>query len=290
MNIMHVEVEKEAGFCPGVVRAVDIAERELANSTSPLYCLGDIVHNPVEVARLENMGMRFINRNEYLELNNARVLLRAHGEPPETYRIAEKNKLSLIDATCRIVTNLQKKVENAFDEIMSREGQIVIFGKKNHPEIIGLNGQIGNKALIVTTEKELEKLDFSKPIRLFSQTTMSPEIYEGIVEFCSREALKNNTDFEYQPTVCSWMMKRVNSLRKFSGSFDILVFVAGKESSNGKYLFEIVKGVNPDSRKISGKDELDENWFRDTKSVGVTGATSTPVWQLNEIAEIIKSF
>lgn len=286
MKNTGIEIENNAGFCPGVRKAVEIAEKEL-QVEKELYCLGDIVHNPEEVKRLNSLGLRVINREEFKKLKGVKVLIRSHGEPPETYKIAQSNKLKLVDSTCKVVGNLQKKVKLAWENISKKGGKIVIFGKTAHPETIGLNGQINNEALIIQDVNETQYINFEKPVRLFSQTTMSPSVYHEIIEECSRFAMKHNTDFDYQPSVCGWMVRRVDHLKSFARRQDTLIFVAGEKSSNGAFLFGVIRKVNPRAHKISSIDQLKKDWLYAEK-IGISGATSTPGWQLEEVAQKIE--
>jgi 4-hydroxy-3-methylbut-2-en-1-yl diphosphate reductase len=289
MKGIQVEIEKAAGFCPGVVKAVGLAEKELQNALK-LFCLGEMVHNPSEVKRLANLGLKVLSKADFSDLKNETVLLRAHGEAPETYTLAKKNNLTLIDATCKIVENLQKKVKVAAKEIEDRQGQIVIFGKKDHPETIGLLGQVDGRAIVITSLEDVGLVDFKKPIRLFAQTTMNPDVYLQIIGSMKSRSIGLGSDFQFQSSVCGWMTKRVQSLKAFAQGKDLLVFVAGKNSSNGKFLFEEAKNANPRSYKISNVAEIRASWFSDGMSIGISGATSTPLWQLKEIAEKIKEF
>ncbi len=285
---LKIDVEDKAGFCPGVIRAIELAEKELEKRNA-LYCLGDIVHNPAEVDRLKGLGLKVIKAEEFKQLRNTSVLLRSHGEPPGTYEIAQRNNIELIDATCNIVGNLQKKVRAAWRALQKTNGQLVIFGKEGHPEIVGLKGVTDDHAKIVSGINDLIKIDFNRPLRLFSQTTMDPGDYHAIVEECSRMALKHKTDFDYQASTCGWMSSRVKNIRLFSLQYDMIIFVAGKESSNGKYLFEEVKRSNSIAHKISHVKELDKTWFTKEQTIGISGATSTPRWQLKDVKEKIAS-
>ncbi|MCF8228292.1 MAG: 4-hydroxy-3-methylbut-2-enyl diphosphate reductase [Bacteroidales bacterium] len=289
MQKIRIEIENKAGFCPGVVKAIDLAEKELSHRDH-LYCLGDIVHNPAEVERLSKMGLIVIDRDEFRRMQNEAVLLRAHGEPPETYEIAKTNKLELVDATCRIVGNLQKKIGSAYESMRRQQGQVVIFGKKDHPETIGLRGVADNQAVVISGVSDISEIDFDRPIRLFSQTTMNPGEYQKIVEACSKEAIRHDTDFDYQASVCGWMSSRAENLRMFSRRQELIIFVAGENSSNGKYLFAKVKESNPRAYKISGVSQLRQNWFRAVSSIGISGATSTPLWQMRKVKEEINKF
>jgi len=275
---MLVEIDKNSGFCFGVVYAIEMAEDFLEENGS-LYCLGDIVHNDKEVRRLQAKGLEIIDHEQLEELKDATVLIRAHGEPPSTYRIAMENNLELVDASCPVVLKLQNRVRNAFDE----ERQIVILGKKGHAEVNGLIGQTQENAVVITCEEDVEKLNFDKPISLFSQTTKSTQLLYRIKERFEEK----NVDFKFNDTICRQVSNREPELRKFSERHDVIVFVSGKKSSNGKALYGTCKSINPNSYFISGKEELNPTWFIGAESVGICGATSTPMWLLEEVAGAI---
>jgi 4-hydroxy-3-methylbut-2-enyl diphosphate reductase len=275
---MLVEIDKNSGFCFGVVYAIEMAE-DVLDENGGLYCLGDIVHNDKEVHRLQAKGLQIITHEDLKELKDATVLIRAHGEPPETYRIAMENNLELVDASCPVVLKLQNRVRNAYDE----ERQIVILGKKGHAEVNGLIGQTQQDAVVITCEEDIEKLNFDKPISLFSQTTKSTKLLYRIKERFEAKGV----DFKFNDTICRQVSNREPELRKFSDRHDVIIFVSGKKSSNGKALFGTCKDVNPNSYFISGKEELDQNWLKDAKSVGICGATSTPMWLMEEVAGAI---
>ncbi|MEA3505062.1 MAG: 4-hydroxy-3-methylbut-2-enyl diphosphate reductase [Bacteroidota bacterium] len=286
---MKVTVHNNSGFCFGVVEAIKTAEQKLDNGEE-LYCLGDIVHNEAEINRLSDAGLKIINHNDLKNLSGKKVLVRAHGEPPSTYQDIEKNNVTLVDATCPIVLKLQQKIKKASEEFSSLEGQIVIYGKKGHPEVVGLNGQIGNKAIVITSEKDLDLIDFNKPVRLYSQTTMSAEIFEILAEkiFSKMQQVSKNPDFEKNNTVCGQMKRRTPDLRLFAVQYDIILFVSGKKSSNGRYLYGIVKEQNDNTFFISNKDEIQKQWFVNVDSVGICGATSTPQWLMDEVADSVR--
>lgn len=275
---MLVEIDKNSGFCFGVVYAIEMAE-DVLDENGSLYCLGDIVHNDKEVHRLQAKGLQIINHDDLKELKDATVLIRAHGEPPETYRIAMENNLELVDASCPVVLKLQNRVRNAYDE----ERQIVILGKKGHAEVNGLIGQTQQDAVVITCEEDVEKLNFDKPISLFSQTTKSTKLLYRIKERFEAKGV----DFKFNDTICRQVSNREPELRKFSDRHDVIIFVSGKKSSNGKALFGTCKDVNPNSYFISGKEELDQSWFKGAESVGICGATSTPMWLMEEVAGAI---
>jgi 4-hydroxy-3-methylbut-2-enyl diphosphate reductase len=280
---MIIEIDEQSGFCNGVVRAIQKAEQELVNSGS-LYCLGDIVHNSQEVERLRKIGLQAIDNKQFRELQDVKVLLRAHGEPPETYRIAEKNGVTIIDASCRVVLALQQKIKSAHENFP--EAQIVIFGKNAHAEVLGLEGQIDYTAIIVENEDDLERIDFSRQIFLFSQTTMSLEGFEKIVNEIKKR-LQNGVDFRYYDTICRQVSNRISDIRKFAQKFDRVIFVGGKKSSNGKVLFEVCRSVNPNTLFVSSADDIDLEQIKRAKSIGICGATSTPVWLMEKIKKRI---
>ncbi len=288
--MMQVIVDRYAGLCPGVVRAVTIAGKYLQTGEQ-LYCLGEIVHNEMEVERLEKLGMRTITYDEFRELKNTRVLLRSHGEPPKTYKIAKKNNITLIDATCGIVMKLQKKVRKAGEKGKKDNGQVVIYGKSEHPEVVSLKGQTGNDALVIEQEKDLEQIDYSKPVRLFSQTTMQTEKFLQVEQAIAREMKDHqNDELESTNSICKQVSKRVPRLKEFAAEHDVILFISGKNSSNGKFLYSISKSVNENTYFVSGKSELQANWFKDVDTVGVTGATSTPDWLLEQVAGELKRY
>ena len=281
-----VEIDVGSGFCFGVVTAINKAEEELTNGGT-LYCLGDIVHNSREVERLKSMGLITINHEEFNHLHNAKVLLRAHGEPPETYAIARQN-IEIIDATCPVVLRLQKKIKQ--EDVQEEEGdkQIVIYGKNGHAEVLGLVGQTIGKAIVIEKLEEAKKLDFSKSIRLYSQTTKSLDEFQDIVEYI-KEHISPEVTFEYYDTICRQVANRIPNIRKFAASHDLVFFVSGKKSSNGKMLFSECKKINSNSHLIDSAEEIDNSLLIGANSIGICGATSTPKWLMEEISETIKS-
>lgn len=288
---MKITIDPYAGFCGGVKVAIKLAEKA-ANSEGEILSLGDLVHNGKEMGRLARKGVRVVNRTEFINLHNTKLLFRAHGEPPESYEIAKRNNVEIVDGTCGVVRKLQHKVQKSFEEMQDDGGQLVIFGKKDHPEVIGLNGYANNKAIIVSSVNDLDKIDCKKPIRLFAQTTMSVEGFEGIVtEIMERitRAGSNADHFKYFNSICGRVSGRVNKLRQFAAENDVVIFVSGKESSNGKYLFDICKSANDKSYFVSGIDDLDENWFVDVETVAVSGATSTPQWLMEDVQNAIEA-
>lgn len=282
-----VEIDEDSGFCFGVVTAINKAEEELANG-GPLYCLGDIVHNSCEVERLEGMGLITINHEQFNQLHDAKVLLRAHGEPPETYATALRNNIEIIDASCPVVLRLQKKIKHEYTQEGGEEKQIVIYGKNGHAEVLGLVGQTTGEAIVIEKLEEAKKLDFSKSIRLYSQTTKSLDEFRNIVKYI-KEHISPEVSFEYYDTICRQVANRIPNIRKFAASHDLVFFVSGKKSSNGKVLFSECKKVNPNSHLIDNAEEIDNALLPAANSIGICGATSTPKWLMEEISETIKS-
>ncbi|WP_321334826.1 4-hydroxy-3-methylbut-2-enyl diphosphate reductase [uncultured Bacteroides sp.] len=290
--MIKVEIDEGSGFCFGVVNAIKKTEEELSNGKT-LYCLGDIVHNGREVERLETKGLIAIDHEDFKKLHDVKVLLRAHGEPPETYEIARKNNIELIDATCPVVLRLQKRIKqehtqenNAEEE--TEEKQIVIYGKNGHAEVLGLVGQTSGEAIVIEHFEEAEKLDFSKSIRLYSQTTKSLDEFKKIVEYI-KDHISPEATFEYYDTICRQVANRMPNIRNFAASHDLIFFVSGKKSSNGKVLFNECKKINPNAYLIESTEGIDVSLFKSAKSIGICGATSTPKWQMEEISLYIKS-
>lgn len=289
---MKVEIDDNSGFCFGVVNAIQLAEMELEKS-EPLYCLGDIVHNSAEVDRLKTKGLITINHEEFKDLKNCKVLLRAHGEPPETYKIALENNIQLIDASCPVVLRLQKNIKTGFDEILDKGGQVVIYGKEGHAEVNGLVGQTNEKAIVIGGKEDLDKIDFTKPINLFSQTTKSIEGFYEIEKEIRTRMIKmqgiDNVLLISNDTICRQVSHRQPQLREFVKNHDVVIFVSGKKSSNGKMLYQVCKDENRNTYFVSDESELDKNWFLKVSSVGICGATSTPRWLMEKIANTIKN-
>ena len=275
--MIKVEIDEGSGFCFGVVTAINKAEEELAKGET-LYCLGDIVHNSREVERLKTMGLITINREEFKQLRNVKVLLRAHGEPPETYMIARENNIEIIDATCPVVLRLQKRIKQEFlQDAANDEKQIVIYGKNGHAEVLGLVGQTDGKAIVIEKAEEVKKLDLNKSIRLFSQTTKSLDEFQEIVAYI-KQNISPEATFEYYDTICRQVANRMPKLREFAATHDLIFFVSGKKSSNGKMLFEECLKVNANSHLIDNEKEIDPSLLQNVQSIGVCGATSTPKW------------
>jgi 4-hydroxy-3-methylbut-2-enyl diphosphate reductase len=276
----QVNIDSNSGFCFGVVYAIEMAEDYLDEFGS-LYCLGDIVHNDKEVQRLENKGLKIIDHEELRSLKDSTVLIRAHGEPPETYRIALENNIELIDASCPVVLKLQNRVRNAYDS----KAQIVIYGKPGHAEVNGLIGQTQQEAILITTEDDLDKIDYSRPVQLFSQTTKSTSGFYKMKALIEQQA----NEFKMNDTICRQVSNRDVQLRNFATEHDIILFVSGKKSSNGKVLFEVCRSVNPRTYFISDIDELENDWILHDDKVGICGATSTPMWLMENVAEAVKA-
>lgn len=281
-----VEIDQGSGFCFGVTAAIQKAEEELAKGEK-LYCLGDIVHNGQECERLKQMGLITINHEEFALLKNAKVLLRAHGEPPRTYEIARENHIEIIDATCPVVLRLQKRIKQEYDATPSdREKQIVIYGKNGHAEVLGLVGQTCGKAIVIEKLDEVKSLDFSKDIRLYSQTTKSLDEFRQIVAYI-KEHISPSTTFEYYDTICRQVANRMPNIQKFASAHDLVFFVCGHKSSNGKILFQECKKVNPNSYQIDQPEEINKDLLKDAQSIGICGATSTPKWLMEACKNVI---
>lgn len=288
---MQVTIDSLSGFCFGVVHAVEVAERELRQSPV-LYCLGDIVHNQMEVSRLRQMGLVIINNADLHLLSDCKVLIRAHGEPPETYRIAFHNQIELIDATCPIVLALQNGIRKGYAEMLSAGGQTLIYGKEGHAEVDALKGQTNGTAIVIENDSDLVKIDFSLPVRLYSQTTKSVEGFRRMVDLISMRMEVDSdglpVDFKWNDSICRQVSNRADQLRVFASQFDMVIFVSGMKSSNGMILFEVCKSVNSNTILVSSTAETDPAWFENVNSVGICGATSTPGWLMEEIAEGIR--
>jgi 4-hydroxy-3-methylbut-2-en-1-yl diphosphate reductase len=273
--------------------AIKMAEDEMEVSDK-LYCLGDIVHNDMEVKRLTDKGLVVIDRDQLQELSDCKVLIRAHGEPPETYRMAIENNIELIDASCPVVLKLQHRVKTAFDKMEREDGQIVIYGKKGHAEVIGLTGQTLEKAIVVMEDKDLDLIDYSKPVTLFSQTTKSTKGFYALkdkIEERIRAAKGelNEIDFSANDSICRQVSNREPQLQRFSQENDVVIFVSGKKSSNGKALFQVCLSENPRSYFVENETEIDPSWFTPQDKVGICGATSTPMWLMEQVMRHIMS-
>ena len=288
---MNVTIDPNSGFCFGVVHAIEVAERELSKDEK-LFCLGDIVHNNMEVNRLKDLGLTIISREEFKNLKDCKVLIRAHGEPPETYRIAMENDITLIDASCPVVLNLQNDLLSGYKEMEKKNGQVVIYGKEGHAEVKGLQGQTNGTAIVTGGEHDLERIDFSRPIRLFSQTTMSIDGFHKLVGVIDKRVKKmagnHSGDFKWNDSICRQVSNRSGQLQEFVKKFEVIVFVSGKKSSNGMFLYEVCKKVNQKTYLVSGKEELQKDWFNGIHNVGICGATSTPMWLMEGVLEEVK--
>ncbi len=283
---MTINIDHKSGYCFGVEFAIQMAEDEL-DEAGTLYCLGDIVHNGMEVERLAAKGLKVINHKELAELKDCKVLIRAHGEPPETYQLALKNNIELIDASCPVVLKLQNRVRNAHKKVIKEEGQTVIYGKQGHAEVVGLTGQTANEAIVVMNDEDLEQIDFRKPITLFSQTTKSTkrfaELVSKIENRIAETAPEMQDDFNINDSICRQVSNRDPHLKVFSKEHDVIIFVSGKKSSNGKALFQTCKTENKRSYFIENETELDGTWFMANDKVGICGATSTPNWLMEQV-------
>lgn len=284
--MIEVEIDKDSGFCFGVVNAIESAEREL-HDTDALYCLGDIVHNSLEVERLRNRGLQTIDHNQFGSLQGKKVLLRAHGEPPLTYEVARKNNITIIDATCPVVLRLQRKIHKCYIDNKVKKTQLVIYGKKGHAEVNGLVGQTEGNGIVIEGVDDLAKLDFNRDIILFSQTTKSLDGFRRIVEEI-KFRVSPDVHFEFYDTICRQVANRLPNIKKFASSHDWIYFVAGVKSSNGRMLFEECRKANPNTFFISEVSEITEPLPESVCTVGVCGATSTPKWLMEEVAVRIR--
>lgn len=289
---MQVTIDANSGYCFGVEFAIKMAEDEMEQGDT-LYCLGDIVHNAMEVKRLEEKGLIIIDREQLSELQDCKVLIRAHGEPPETYKMALDNNIELIDASCPVVLKLQHRVKSAFDKMEREDGQIVIYGKKGHAEVIGLTGQTLEKAIVVMEEEDLNKIDYSRPVTLFSQTTKSTKGFYALsekIENRIREAKGelNQLDFNSNDSICRQVSNREPQLFKFSQENDVILFVSGKKSSNGKALYQVCLSQNPRSYFVENEDEILPEWLHSGDKVGICGATSTPRWLMEQVKQKVE--
>lgn len=280
---MLIEIDEGSGFCFGVTTAIKKAEEVLA-SHGNLYCLGDIVHNGREVERLKKLGLLTVNHHDLEQMHDSTVLLRAHGEPPQTYAVAKSHNISVIDATCPVVLNLQKRIRKAYEE----GGQIVIYGKNGHAEVVGLVGQTDGSAVVIESLEDAKRLDFGHDIQLFSQTTKSLEGFREIVEYIG-ENMKDGARFSYFDTICRQVANRMPNIRKFAARHDVILFVCGKKSSNGKVLYNQCLTVNPRTYMVDDPSEIDFSWFDGVKSVGICGATSTPKWLMEDCKRRIEN-
>lgn len=290
---MVVEIDKQSGFCFGVQNAVKIAEEALLKDEK-VFSLGPIVHNDKEVDRLSTLGLVSIDHEQFKTLKDCKVLIRAHGEPPETYQLAEKNNLTIIEATCPIVKRLQSKIRETWLMTKEGDGQVVIFGKPGHAEVVGLLGQINKEGILVSSPDDFSKIDITKPVYLFSQTTMSVKEYGNLSEILKMKMAEAGIadpakNIIVNKTICGQVSNREPHLKAFAKKHDIIIFVSGRESSNGKMLYSVCKNVNSETHFVSSEKELDLSWFTGKNSVGICGATSTPKWLIENIRDIISN-
>lgn len=283
---MKIEIDEGSGFCFGVTTAIKKAEEELATG-SELYCLGDIVHNGMECERLHNMGLKTINHDEFAMLHDKKVLLRAHGEPPSTYLEAQANGIEIIDATCPVVLQLQRRIKRQYDA--NPEAQIVIFGKNGHAEVLGLVGQTDQKAIVIEHADEACRLDFSRDIYLYSQTTKSLDEFHAIIDYIQAHISPEAT-FKSFDTICRQVANRMPNICSFATKHDLILFVSGRKSSNGKVLFNACKAKNPHTYLIEGPEEIDSAWLSGAESIGICGATSTPKWLMEKVATALTHY
>lgn len=276
--MIQIEIDNGSGFCFGVTTAIKKAEEELAKGEK-LYCLGDIVHNGMECERLRQMGLITINHEEMRELHDVKVLLRAHGEPPETYELARRNNIEIIDATCPVVLKLQKRIKEQYDANL--QSQIVIFGKKGHAEVLGLVGQTQSSAIVIENFDEVTKLDFSRDIYLYSQTTKSLDEFHRIIDYIQAH-ISPNAKFQSFDTICRSVANRMPNISQFAAKHDLVLFVCGRKSSNGKVLYNECLRVNPNTHLVEGPEEIASQWLEGINTVGICGATSTPKWLMEQ--------
>ena len=281
---MKIEIDDGSGFCFGVTTAIKKAEEELSKG-STLYCLGDIVHNGMECERLRNMGLVTINHDEMRRLHGVKVLLRAHGEPPETYELARQNDIEIIDATCPVVLQLQKRIKERW---RMEGGGVVIFGKKGHAEVLGLVGQTQGNAIVIESFNEVKKLDFTRDIYLYSQTTKSLDEFHRIIEYIQQHIAPTAT-FKSFDTICRSVANRMPNISQFAARHDLILFVCGRKSSNGKVLFNECQRVNPNTNLVEGPDEINPAWLEGVETVGICGATSTPKWLMEQCRDAIEA-
>ena len=283
--MVQIEIDNGSGFCFGVTTAIKKAEEELAAGKT-LYCLGDIVHNGMECERLKQLGLVTINHEEMSKLHGVKVLLRAHGEPPSTYELARENDIEIIDATCPVVLQLQRRIKRQYDACP--EAQIVIFGKPGHAEVLGLVGQTESKAIVIANVEEVKRLDFTRDIYLYSQTTKSLDEFHRIIEYI-QEHISPDATFKSFDTICRQVANRMPNISAFASRHDLVLFVCGRKSSNGKVLFNECKSVNPNSHLIEGPEEIKKEWLDGVRTIGICGATSTPKWLMEQCRDAIIS-
>lgn len=305
--MLQIEIDNGSGFCFGVTTAIKKAEEELAKGTK-LYCLGDIVHNSMEVERLTQKGLMTINHEQMRDLHNVKVLLRAHGEPPETYELAKRNNIEIIDATCPVVLALQRRIKSQYEKgyqsingsldkedtvtippsssKSGREASIIIFGKNGHAEVLGLVGQTHSHAIVIEKFEDVKALDFNHDIYLYSQTTKSLDEFHKIIDYIQSH-ISPTAKFQSFDTICRQVANRMPNISSFAARHDLILFVAGRKSSNGKVLFHECLSVNPNSHQVESADEIDMKWFEGVQTVGICGATSTPKWLMEECRDEI---
>ncbi|MEE1104169.1 MAG: 4-hydroxy-3-methylbut-2-enyl diphosphate reductase [Alistipes sp.] len=284
---MYVEIDQNSGFCFGVVRAISRAESALEALGGEVYSLGDIVHNRMEVQRLESLGLRTVNHEDMESLSGRDLFIRAHGEPPTTFRRAEELGIRVIDATCPVVAQLQHKVVAAYEKMKNVGGQVVILGKRGHAEVVGLTGQVDDQVIVIEREEDLRLINFSAPVFFLSQTTQSIGLFWHLAERM-KELIGDESMLTVNDTICRRVSNREKALREFAERFDVVIFVCGKKSSNGKVLFDVCRDANPRSYNIEEESELQAEWFEGCQSVGICGATSTPAWLMSRVAEAIE--
>jgi 4-hydroxy-3-methylbut-2-enyl diphosphate reductase len=283
MHNLQIEIDNGSGFCFGVTTAIKKAEEELEKG-STLYCLGDIVHNGMECERLRQMGLITINHEQLAHLHDVKVLLRAHGEPPATYELARKNNIEIIDATCPVVLKLQKRIKEQYE---NGGGQIVIFGKKGHAEVLGLVGQTQGNAIVIENFEEVKKLDFQHDIYLYSQTTKSLDEFHRIIDYIQAH-ISPDAHFQSFDTICRSVANRMPNISQFAARHDLILFVCGRKSSNGKVLYGECLRVNANSHLIEGPEEIQAEWLKGIGTVGICGATSTPKWLMEQCRDAIE--
>ena len=281
--MIQVEIDNGSGFCFGVTTAIRKAEEELSKGNT-LYCLGDIVHNGMECERLRQLGLVTINHDDLRTLRDTKVLLRAHGEPPATYQLAQQNHIEVIDATCPVVLQLQRRIKRQYQQ--HPDAQIVIFGKPGHAEVLGLVGQTDGHAIVIAHFEDVMQLDFSRDIYLYSQTTKSLEEFQRIVEYIEQH-ISADAVFQRFDTICRQVANRISNITSFAAKHDLVLFVCGRKSSNGKVLFNECKNVNPNTYLIEDADEIQLEWLQGVKTVGICGATSTPKWLMEECRDFL---
>lgn len=291
--MIQIEIDNGSGFCFGVTTAIKKAEEELAQGET-LYCLGDIVHNGMECERLRQMGLITINHDDLRELHDVKVLLRAHGEPPETYELARRNNIEIIDATCPVVLKLQKRIKEQYDEnfkpqTSNLKPQIVIFGKKGHAEVLGLVGQTQSTAIVIESFDEVTKLDFTRDIYLYSQTTKSLDEFHRIIDYIQSH-ISPEAKFQSFDTICRSVANRMPNISQFAAKHDLVLFVCGRKSSNGKVLYNECLRVNPNTHLVEGPEEIEPEWLKGIETVGICGATSTPKWLMEQCRDKLLSF